>query len=45
MIYDAWIELLDFILPSTGTNKELVYIGMVLTLILVVLLFKGGKRK
>ena len=45
MIYDTWIELLDFILPSTGSNKELVYIGMILTLILVVLLFKGGKRK
>lgn len=45
MIYDAWLEFLNYILPSTGSNKELVYIGMVLTLILVVLLFKGGKRK
>ena len=43
MIYDAYLELLEFILPSTGTNKELVYIGMVLTIILFVMLFKRSK--
>ena len=43
MIYDAWTELLNFILPSTGTNKELVYIGMVLTAIFLLMLFKGRK--
>lgn len=43
MIYDAWTELLNFILPSTGSNKELVYIGMVLTAIFILMLFKGRK--
>lgn len=43
MIYDAWKELLEFILPTTDTNKELIYIGMVLTAILIVMLFKGRK--
>lgn len=43
MIYDAWTELLEFIIPNTGNNKELVYIGMVLTMIFIVMLFKGRK--
>ena len=43
MIYDTWIEILEFIVPGHGTNKELAYIAMVLTGILLVMIFKGRK--
>lgn len=43
MIYDAWKEILDFIVPTTDSNKELIYIAMILTAILLVMVFKGRK--
>ena len=44
MIYNVWQELLDFIIPSTGSNKELAYIALVLTGIFLIMLFKGGRK-
>lgn len=44
MIYDVWQELLEFIIPSSGSNKELAYIALILTAIFILMLFKGGRK-